>query len=218
MVPTQGVTLTKESTLEVVSLATSETLTFRPIPSASSTSTSSSEVMTVMSRQDAEGFTVTSNGSAASGTTSEATKSATSLLLSGCLKSLSTLTRVVQVLRGNTNTPSALATGEVSAAISTSSSAADSSKKKHVPYRDSVLTRLLRRSLHGNCYMAMLTFVTAASGADNVARILRFAAEIGGLYNYISINQQVLQSAAGVLTRAASVVSPQGGMEATIEQ
>jgi hypothetical protein len=37
--------------------------------------------------------------------------------------------------------------------------------KRHVPYRDSKLTRLLQSSLSGNSYMAIITTISPAAGA-----------------------------------------------------
>eukprot|EP00882_Tetradesmus_deserticola_P013870 GHRQ01014729.1.p1 GENE.GHRQ01014729.1~~GHRQ01014729.1.p1 ORF type:complete len:132 (+),score=27.72 GHRQ01014729.1:18-413(+) len=42
--------------------------------------------------------------------------------------------------------------------------------KRHVPYRDSKLTRLLQSSLSGNSYMAIITTISPASGKLGVGR------------------------------------------------
>jgi centromeric protein E len=41
--------------------------------------------------------------------------------------------------------------------------------KRHVPYRDSKLTRLLQSSLSGNSYMAIITTISPAAGKPDAS-------------------------------------------------
>jgi hypothetical protein len=61
----------------------------------------------------------------------------------------------------------------------------------HVPFRDSVLTRLLKNVLSGNCFLSMIT-IPPSNNVDGISRALRFASQIGKLFNMIWINEEVL--------------------------
>eukprot|EP01033_Poteriospumella_lacustris_P000879 gene879-632_t len=77
---------------------------------------------------------------------------------------------------------------------STTASSADStalSKRDkpsiHVPFRDSVLTRLLKPSLEGNCFVSMVTI--PPENIDSASRALRFASQISQLHNVVWIKE-----------------------------
>eukprot|EP01031_Cornospumella_fuschlensis_P025898 gene25898-31275_t len=88
------------------------------------------------------------------------------------LKALSTLSRVVDNLALKSN---------------------NSLQKIHVPYRDSMLTRYLRPSLEGNCFLSMLT-IPSCTDRELASRALRFAANIGQLYRVIWCREEVVMS------------------------
>ncbi|RYH15475.1 hypothetical protein EON65_31720 [archaeon] len=88
------------------------------------------------------------------------------------LKALSTLSRVVDNLALRSSNPT---------------------QKVHIPYRDSVLTRYLRSSLEGNCFLSMLTF-PSCSDREQASRALRFAASIGQLHRVIWCKEEVVMS------------------------
>ena len=102
------------------------------------------------------------------------------------LQSLSALTRVVKALRGDAYS------GDLDTLNGAIPSAAAISTKQHVPYRDSLFTRLLKQSLQGNCSVSMIT--TVNGGSDNLTKSLRFASEIGCLYNSMWANHSPGQS------------------------
>jgi hypothetical protein len=56
----------------------------------------------------------------------------------------------------------------------------------HIPFRDSLLTRLLQGSLQKNFSIFMVTAVNSAQDVN----LIRFASEIGGLYNLMWINER----------------------------
>jgi hypothetical protein len=98
--------------------------------------------------------------------------------LKNSLKSLSTLTRVVASLIERNKSDS---------------SATDKNQQTsvHVPFRDSVLTRLLKNVLSGNCFLSMIT-IPPSNNVDGISRALRFASQIGKLFNMIWVNEEVL--------------------------
>lgn len=65
-----------------------------------------------------------------------------------------------------------------------------SGKRKHVPYRDSKLTRLLQDSLGGNSYTALICNVSpATSNADETLSSLRFADRAKCIENVAVVNR-----------------------------
>ncbi|EOD38172.1 hypothetical protein EMIHUDRAFT_52734, partial [Emiliania huxleyi CCMP1516] len=66
---------------------------------------------------------------------------------------------------------------------------------RHVPYRDSKLTRLLADSLGGNCKTTMIACVAAASMAETVST-LKFASRARHVHNSARINEQIDQRTA----------------------
>lgn len=82
-------------------------------------------------------------------------------LLSG-LQSFSTLTRVVNALKME-------------------STSSEGPIRQHIPYRDSLLTRLLQPSLQGNCNVIIVSAVSTTH--ESLTRILQFASRISSLYN-----------------------------------
>jgi hypothetical protein len=146
----------RESRLEYVSFAPTEAFTFKP---------NKNEVMKVVRSSESNKLVSVDDVKARNG------KLLVSLL--GGLQSLSALTRVVNALRkdastgDNLNPPNGL----------------PSSTKHHVPYRDSLLTQLLKSSLQGNCNVSMITTVDGTS--ESLANTLWFASNIGTFYNNI---------------------------------
>jgi hypothetical protein len=72
--------------------------------------------------------------------------------------------------------------------------AGPNAKWKHVPFRDSLLTRMLKQSLHGNCYMTVMTVVDARD-TDSTLRALKFAGNLSGFCNKIAVNERMSQFA-----------------------
>jgi hypothetical protein len=65
-----------------------------------------------------------------------------------------------------------------------------SGKRKHIPYRDSKLTRLLQDSLGGNSYTALICNVSpATANADETVSSLRFAERAKSIENVAVINR-----------------------------
>jgi hypothetical protein len=105
--------------------------------------------------------------------------------LKNSLKSLSTLTRVVTSLMERNHSSETTNTATVAAGN-------DGGKKMvHIPFRDSMLTRLLKNVLNGNCFLSMIT-VPPRDNIEGTSRSLRFASQIGKLYNLIWINEELL--------------------------
>eukprot|EP01034_Spumella_vulgaris_P024125 gene24125-30435_t len=151
----KNVVVHRESQLEIISLATSETLNSKPSPN---------EVMMCLPEPEVRNFwSIYQAGG----------KHTTSIAVNGNLKALSTLTRVVQIMRVNT-------------------AAGPSVKWKHVPFRDSMLTRMLKQSLHGNCYLTVMTVVNG-DDIDGTLQALKFAGGLNGFFNKIAVNERLSQ-------------------------
>jgi len=96
------------------------------------------------------------------------------------------------------------------AALGNVVAALTSGTARHVPYRDSKLTRLLADSLGGNCKTTMIACVAAASMAETVST-LKFASRARHVHNSARINEQIdqrtkLQSLEVELTRLRAVL------------
>jgi Kinesin motor domain len=152
----------RQSTLEFVLFPSADTLTFKPEKSECIQSIRFSEFNPTISPVNTDEFKMKTIRLLAS-------------LLCG-VQALSALTRVVKALRGN------LPVGDAESA----STALQAVPKQHVPYRDSLFTRLLKPSLHGNCNVTMVTI--ANGGSESLSKCLRFASEINCLYNTIWAN------------------------------
>ena len=69
-------------------------------------------------------------------------------------------------------------------------------KTKHIPYRDSKLTRLLQNSLGGNCKTSMIAMISPYDGSFNESlSTLNFAKRAKCIRIKASINEEVNQSA-----------------------
>ena len=165
---------TRQSILEIVSLAAAEVLNFKA---------EKGESIVLCPACDFQ-LNETISGKTAGSTDADVkgNSKVLSLLQSG-LQSLSTLTRVVKALRGDDSTTNNSATGPGStggiydgggnnnnvgmAAAAPSSSGKDEAKApsqaQHIPFRDNVLTRLLQRSLQGNCSLFVINVVDGRS-------------------------------------------------------
>jgi Kinesin motor domain len=152
----------RQSTLEFVLFPSADTLTFKPEKNECIQSVRFSE------------FNPTVSPISTDELKTKTVKLLASLL--GGIQALSALTRVVKALRGD------LPVGDADTAPTTSHATA----KQHVPYRDSLFTRLLKPSLHGNCNVIMVTITNG--GSESLTKCLRFASEINCLYNTIWAN------------------------------
>ena len=106
------------------------------------------------------------------------------------LQALSTLTRVVKALRDEATAATATATA---AAGGGAVGAPSASASAHIPFRDSALTRLLKRSLQGNCSLFVVNVVSGQS--ESLVHSLRFAAQLSTLHNYIWSSETAIPSA-----------------------
>ena len=69
-------------------------------------------------------------------------------------------------------------------------------KTKHIPYRDSKLTRLLQNSLGGNCKTSMIAMISPYDGSYNESiSTLNFAKRAKSIIIKASINEEVNQNA-----------------------
>ena len=69
-------------------------------------------------------------------------------------------------------------------------------KTKHIPYRDSKLTRLLQNSLGGNCKTSMIAMISPYDGSYNESTsTLNFAKRAKGIRIKAKINEEVNQNA-----------------------
>lgn len=160
-----GNSMRRQSTLEFVLFPSADTLTFKPEKNECIQSVRFSEFNPTVSPISTDELK-TKNA-----------KLLASLLVG--VQALSALTRVVKALRGD------LPVGDAESAPT----APQLIGKQHVPYRDSLFTRLLKPSLHGNCNVTMVTVVNG--GSESLTKCLRFASEIYCLYNTIwAVNSQ----------------------------
>jgi kinesin family protein 6/9 len=66
------------------------------------------------------------------------------------------------------------------------------SGRTHVPYRNSMMTSVLRDSLGGNCRTAMIaTVATEAESLDESISTCRFALRVAMVSNTITVNEEV---------------------------
>ena len=126
------------------------------------------------------------------------------------LQSLSALTRVVNGLSGglviSENGPLNSSTKAV-----TVGSTQTQKPQNHIPFRDSLLTRLLQKSLCGNCSVFMVTIVNGAS--EGLIKNLRFAAEIRNISNKMWSNYTLGTSATCSINAEKILVMTQAFME-----
>lgn len=100
------------------------------------------------------------------------------------LQSLSTLQRVVKLLNENV-------TQDKSNNLQDSEVLKDFKHiNKHIPYRDSILTRILQSSLQGNCCLYLLTI--ANRHGNGMVNSLRFAYQMCHLYTRVRANDHLL--------------------------
>lgn len=115
-------------------------------------------------------------------------------------KALSTLTRVVQLLaardeaaavpdpsKSNSGSAEQLKTKVPSKLKLKTLAEVDRSEVEHVPFRDSLLTRLLQSSLQGNFAQFMVTLINSeVNGTEESISALRFASSLYKLVNVIT--------------------------------
>ena len=119
-------------------------------------------------------------------------------------KSLSTGARFKEMVSINGGL---LALGKVIAAL-TKAGGADPSAQRHVPYRDSKLTRLLRDSLGGNAHTAILVCLNAAQEhLGETSNTLHFASRARHVKNRPVVNVQLLPSGASAAPGDANVTA-----------
>ena len=162
---------TRQSILEIVSLAAAEVLNFKA---------DKGESLHLVSACDFQSNEMISGKISGTNDVDVKGNSKVLSLLQNGLQSLSTLTRVVKALRGDDSTTNTSATGPESItglydgggnnnsmgmAGAPSSSGKDDvkSQTQHIPFRDNVLTRLLQRSLKGNCSLFVINVVDGRS-------------------------------------------------------
>ena len=119
-------------------------------------------------------------------------------------KALSTLTRVVQILGSkfeSNNGTTDLSKSQTIPRLRVKSNASTADRDRtspppfkridsnHIPFRDSLLTRLLQSTLQGNCAQFFLTIVRSESSTQDYSpghSAMRFASSLYKLYNIIS--------------------------------
>ena len=132
--------------------------------------------------------------------------------LNGALKALSSLSRIVQIRR-NMESNDLTESNSSSSAPGSGANIRKTGVRKnlpaasqHIPYRDSILTRLLQSSLEGNCFLFVLLYikpktttgaVSASSSIDslideNTYRMVQFASEISSIHNTIWANDAII--------------------------
>ena len=117
------------------------------------------------------------------------------------LQSLSTLQRVVKLLNENV-------TQDNSSNPNDSEVLKDfKHANKHIPYRDSILTRILQSSLQGNCCLYLLTIANRHS--NGMVNSLRFAYQMCRLYTRVRANDHLL----GIIQRKKSSTSKDIGTD-----
>lgn len=159
-------TITSTSTMEIVSLASTETLSYK---------NTKFETFSFLTAKDLRNEKVLLAINSNNNDTTENLVSKRNQLQNS-LKSLTTLRRIVQILK------------EKSDRVEESAETNSDANSKHVPYRDSILTRLLQKSLEGNSFMVMISSVNERS--ESITRTLRFASEIGRLYNHLTVDDK----------------------------
>lgn len=159
--------------------------------------------------------------------------------LKNSFKTLATFSRVINALvEKNKLKEAAQALNETTQATATTSSkknsggvssSSSSTATVHVPFRDCPLTRLLKPSLEGNCFLSMIT-LPPSNNIDSASRALRFASQIGKLFNMIWINEQIqtikrssankpngMEDQHGFSSNASVTDHPRNGLSQTIE-
>jgi hypothetical protein len=111
-------------------------------------------------------------------------------VLNNGMLSLSALSRVAHVLRQVQSTAA-------------SSAAPSATVAPHIPFRESMLTRLLKGALLGNSQTYLLLFINRGQGVENVINSLRFAADLSNVRT--SVRPRLLElTAAGSNPNAAT--------------
>lgn len=101
------------------------------------------------------------------------------------------------------NMPIATSGGPSTSSVSVRSATQVASQ--HIPYRDSILTRLLQSSLEGNCFLFVLLYIKPKSTVsssmnsiidslidENTYRMVQFASEISSIHNTIWANDAII--------------------------
>ena len=67
-------------------------------------------------------------------------------------------------------------------------------RQTHVPYRDSILTKLLKESLGGNSKTAMIATCSENGQLDHTVSTLRFAESVANIVNHVEANKIDIQA------------------------
>lgn len=150
-------------------------------------STASTAMNAVSSRSHAV-FTITLTQSKTSGPVTTSTISKLNLVdLAGSERASRTLATGKRLAEGSTINKSLSCLGKV---ISTLAEAADQAKQRHIPYRDSTLTWILKDNLGGNSKTVMLATVSpAAIQLEETLSTLRYAERAKKIMNKAVVNE-----------------------------
>ena len=190
-----------DSTLQILSLAASENLSYHASP------TEAISFMTLQQYEETYGLSSLRNTSKLRDLKQShfGSQEIKKNLQLNSFKALSTLTRVVQILGSKfESNPSSSELSKTQEKVprlrmkpNTSSADRDQSSpppikrldSNHIPFRDSLLTRLLQSTLQGNCAQFFLTIVRSDLSTQDYSpshSAMRFASSLYKLYNIIS--------------------------------
>ncbi|KAA0169337.1 hypothetical protein FNF28_02118 [Cafeteria roenbergensis] len=129
-------------------------------------------------------------------------------------KSLSALGNVIKALAGRGSISSI---GSLASTVGTSAHSAvggSGSGPRHVPYRDSKLTRLLQDSLGGNCRTALIICASDnARHGNETLSTLRFGARASRVQNHAVVNRlRTAEEMAAQLVKAEAAIDAQAAL------
>jgi hypothetical protein len=168
----------RKSNLEIISLAPIEALNYKLNPNDIMLVTTWKDIISGFVRKDDNDMNIINdnNDSNNNNSTNNAVKIQASKQNS--IQSLSTLTRVINLLKINRDLLN-----------NANTNLFDISKieQHHIPYRDSILTRILQPTLEGGKSSIYMISILDNNSMNNICNILRFSSEISGKKNYIYI-------------------------------
>lgn len=176
------------STLQITSFASAETLSYHSTPT---------EAITFMTQQkfDDYAFHTTRITSKLRDLKQQhfGSQDVKKTLQQNSFKALSTFTRVVQILGAKFQSFASLPKGSKSIGgikleLKSLDPASRNADTKHIPFRDSLLTRIMQSPLSGNYAQFSITIVNSddASNHDAILSALRFSSGLHKLCNFIS--------------------------------